>query len=136
MEAPTQLPGRATLVVRDRFAHRPAGRDASTQFAVPMRTLLGTRQLIEERARREVASMVAPRPIFRGPPLEEAGLSRRAAPVSRDESARGASETARATRAPAQPSVPQIDVERLTDQVVRRIDERIVAYRERMGKAL
>lgn len=35
----------------------------------------------------------------------------------------------------AKPVVPVIDVQRLTDQVVRQIDQRIIALRERLGKA-
>jgi hypothetical protein len=34
----------------------------------------------------------------------------------------------------AQPAVPSVDLERLTDQVVRQIDRRIVAHRERVGR--
>jgi len=32
------------------------------------------------------------------------------------------------------PQIPQIDVERLTEQVIRKIDHRITAYRERLGR--
>ncbi len=39
-----------------------------------------------------------------------------------------------AARGPWPMAAPPIDVEGLTEQVVRRIDERIVAFRERMGK--
>jgi len=34
----------------------------------------------------------------------------------------------------ASPAPPRIDVEQLADQVVRRIDDRIIAHRERLGR--
>jgi hypothetical protein len=37
-------------------------------------------------------------------------------------------------RAAPTPAAPAADVERLTDEVVRRIDRRIAAHRERLGR--
>ena len=37
-------------------------------------------------------------------------------------------------RTPDAPPAPRIDVEHLADQVVRRIDDRIIAQRERLGR--
>jgi hypothetical protein len=102
---------------------------------LPAVTHLFTRRLVEERTRREVPAMAAVRPLLSVPSEAGAGSGRRVASTARDESARFADQATHAVRTPAQPDGPQLDVERLTDQVVRRIDERIVAYRERMGKS-
>jgi hypothetical protein len=40
----------------------------------------------------------------------------------------------RAARGTPQPAVPAVDLDRLTEQVVRQIDRRIVAHRERVGR--
>ena len=42
---------------------------------------------------------------------------------------------ARHEAAPIDGGPPNIDVQRLTDQVVRAIDRRVTAYRERMGRS-
>ena len=61
--------------------------------------------------------------------------ARRASSTVGDEpSAAVRREPAGSSREPWPGSPPQVDVEGLTEQVVRRIDERIVAFRERMGK--
>lgn len=39
-----------------------------------------------------------------------------------------------APKTPQARAVPELDIERLTEQVVRKIDERIIAHRERLGK--
>jgi hypothetical protein len=92
------------------------------------------RFLVEEHTRRELLSLVGPMPIYRSPPAGSA-------PVAASQGIRQAlgdelvGEEAAIRRPGAAPGFAPIDVERLTDQVVRRIDEQILAYRERMGKA-
>ena len=120
---------------RDRLAPvRIATLARSRETAPGAATLLLTQRLIGERTRREIPSLAGPRPLVRVPPEDAAGPSRRAASPAPGAPGRDAGREPYATQAPAQPIVPPIDVERLTDQVVRRIDERIVAFRERMGK--
>jgi hypothetical protein len=113
---------------------RVAAPDRPPEPARGAATLLLTRRLIEERTRRELPALAAARPVLRIPPGGRVETSRGDRPPGFAETGPTAGRAPRAAAAPAPAAAPPIDVERLTDQVVRRIDERIVAFRERMGK--
>jgi hypothetical protein len=96
-----------------------------------------TVQRVLERGRRMEERMAAPDPASGyshrpdlgwspRPPAREHG---RGAPAGQ---APGAPDPRRTHDVPPEP--PRIDVEQLADQVVRRIDDRIIAHRERLGR--
>jgi hypothetical protein len=119
-------------VVPPNFVSRPAVNAAvAAAGALQLR-----RFLVEEHTRRELLSLVGPMPIYRSPPAGSAPLaaSQGIRQALGDERVGGTYEAA-IRRPGAAPGLAPLDVERLTDQVVRRIDEQILAYRERMGKA-
>ena len=100
-----------------------------------LRTHELTRRLVEERVRREDFALAGAAPLLRRFPTREAATATR---PERSAGTWGIEERP-ADRAPAPrggpPPPAPIDVEKLTEQVVRRIDEKIHAFRERMGRA-
>jgi hypothetical protein len=106
------------------------------KILAPMRSVVElTRMLVEERTRREMVSAATSRPkiVLRaaslGPDAARSQMVDEATPSKKS----GATADRRSTVPTA--AEPALDIERLTDQIVRKIDERILAHRERMGRA-
>jgi hypothetical protein len=123
------------VVVRDRLSAPVSPLVAPSAVAVAAGAGLQVRRLlIEERTRRELLTLVGPQPLHPRPaPAPEPARQRSRRP---DEEERTVVEAEAPGRRPGAVAAAQaLDVERLTDQVVRRIDERLLAYRERLGRA-
>ena len=130
---------RTNAIVRERAIAPPLTvwrRPAATQVATTTTAALAlTRRVIEERTRREVYSMVGSPIRHRiAAPAAAAHAAAAGAAGPSSPTTRGRRPTANEEAYTSTPMLP-IDVDRLTDQVVRRIDDRINAYRERLGRA-
>jgi hypothetical protein len=130
----------AWSVVRNRLVPPPAlwARHVLPALAGTVSgSLLLRRLLLEEYTRRELPSLAGPAPVHRSPPVivQESAPERRATGrADRGEPYSGETELPAVRPGAAPAGVAALDVERLTDQVVRKIDERILAHRERVGK--
>jgi hypothetical protein len=111
-----ELPMRRLAESPPRSYRAAVGADLREQSSPALRPGLRERGWLDESP---VQTLVAPPSQGRPPSGTAAENGESAVPVA---------------RGTPQPGVPAVDLERLTDQVVRRIDHRIVAHRERSGR--
>jgi hypothetical protein len=130
-------PARMWVVVRDRLmaaAPTLTPRPTATVAVAAAAALRMRKLLVEQHTRREVFTLAGAVPEYQRPPAPEPAAARPARRRAGAEEWPEAEHTAAGRPGAPAAGAPPLDVERLTDQVVRRIDERILAFRERMGK--